>query len=750
MKKILGFIILFAMLGSLWFSTPTTGSAQVAVTETPAIAAPIDAAQLADFTSFSKLGFIDELLLGPFSDMNVRFGLPSSWVVQPGAKLVINLDVSSTSTTETGADSDFTGATFEVTFNDQLLGVILLREGTQTLEFELPASAFVPVRNDKRHELSLFLDAGIDCLFPHETSVLVKANSGFVLPHTVVSPSIDLTQLPRPIFQLDSIQPEPLMIVLPDQPTEEEVRAGMIVAASFGRFTAGLQTLSMVSSGTLTEEAQATSHLLFVGMPSSFSLLSLVNFPAPIVNNQVTLPEMQPTDGIIQMTISPWNPALTVSYVGGADGSAVVKAAQALSSGELRAGSRLDMAVIANVSDSVEIPVVDTDRTFAALGYPSQTISGVGFQSIEYNFYIPYGQVAGQDAYVEISYSHSALMDFTGSGVVVQVNDRPVGSIRLTEESSKGISTARITLPAYAITPGNNTLTIQAEFVPVDYCSEINREGLWMTVHEYSLLHIPLLPAPVNVTPQSRDLGQYPFLFNLTPTLDSLAFVVPASDPQAWGIGAKLASFLGSNATGVVITPDVVFADAVSEEIRQTKDLILVGRATQLPIIEELNDSLPSPFTPGSDLAIEKGLQVTYSLPEGTNIGYLQLLPAPWNTDLSILAVMGSTPIGLDWAGNALVTPDLIGELAGTFAVVTDTQVMTADTRLGLGVQNLSATAIPGEYPTTDVTPSTGEEPVAPAFRQDLILVAVVVVSILIAVMIYVALRISRKQNAKK
>jgi len=82
MKKIFSVTLLLAVLGSLWFSTPTRGFAQVAVTETP-VAAAADA----DFTTFAKLGLADELLLGPFSDMNVRFGLPASWVLQPGVKI---------------------------------------------------------------------------------------------------------------------------------------------------------------------------------------------------------------------------------------------------------------------------------------------------------------------------------------------------------------------------------------------------------------------------------------------------------------------------------------------------------------------------------------------------------------------------------------------------------------------------------------------------------------------------------------
>jgi hypothetical protein len=91
-------------------------------------------------------------------------------------------------------------------------------------------------------------------------------------------------------------------------------------------------------------------------------------------------------------------------------------------------------------------------------------------------------------------------------------------------------------------------------------------------------------------------------------------------------------------------------------------------------------------------------MPVAYRLPAGTDIGYLELLPSPWNESRTILAVLGSTPTGLQWSARALVDPALRSQLAGNFAVVNDLQVLSADTRLGLGTRNLSATAIPGDH----------------------------------------------------
>lgn len=742
MKKIINIFMAVVVLGSYWLSAPTLSFA--ASSQSAAL-------QESNFIAFSELGITDELLLGPISDFQVVFGIPSSWTLTPAGSVLLNIEVASTLTgvqdsSTAGADDEFTGATMEVSFNDVSLGVIALKKGLQTLALDIPAAALISPRLDERHELLLIFNAEVDCIYPQETTVLVRATSGFELPHSVGSPSLDLNKLPRPIYQQDSIHPEPLVIVVPDQPTPQEIQAGLTVAAGFGRLTLGNQSLLMRPLSGLTEVERASSHLIFVGKSGSLPVLESVNFPATISGSSIAFDGLDASDGVVQMAVSPWNTALSVIYVGGENDDAVVKSALALGTGQLRAGLRPDFTVIRQVSSAVEIPSVDTDRTLESLGYESLEVSGIGFQSLEYNFYIPFGQVAGQDSYFDLVYTHSALMDFLGSGLIVSLNDQIIGSLRVTEESARGINTARIPIPAYAAHPGFNTLKIETEFIPLNICSELNRDGLWLNVHNTSLLHIPLMSAPVTTINPTRDLSQYPALFNLDPTLGNLAFVVPANDPQSWNIAAQLASFLGQNATGSILNPAVTFGDSIPDEIRQARDLIIVGRATQLPILTDLGDSLPAPFKDGSDLADESGMLVSYLIPEGTSIGYLQLLPAPWDVNRTILAVMGSTPAGLDWSGNALITPDLIRLLRGTFAVVTDTEIRTADTNVGLGTQNLSATAVPGDYETVDA--QTQDVPVTDGYQRNELLIAISVVSLLtVLFLVFLILQSRRKKS---
>jgi hypothetical protein len=88
---------------------------------------------------------------------------------------------------------------------------------------------------------------------------------------------------------------------------------------------------------------------------------------------------------------------------------------------------------------------------------------------------------------------------------------------------------------------------------------------------------------------------------------------------------------------------------------------------------------LPAPFAAGADTAMpQNDLQIDYQLPPGSSVGYIQLLPAPWSHTREILAVLGNTDEGLQWAGTALIGPKLRGRLVGNFAIIRGDQVVSS------------------------------------------------------------------------
>ena len=699
-----------APLGSGVYAQSETLPAPTPIpTELPAVPTLISAE---DLLPFSMIGMSSsEVLHGPYDSMRLRFGLPSTWELQPGAELYLRLNAYFANSRR-GADGiqAANGGTLEVSFNGQLIATLVFDwVGERTVRIPLPDEVLQSPRSDGRHELYLFLNAAIDCVYDNQTAITVQADSQFYLPHDIRPPDLDLSLLPRPIYQLDSFQTEAVVVVAPDNPSREELEAAYLVVGGMARMTRNALVPELLFVNEVTPQVMAENHAIFVGRPAAFRSFVTGEWPAPFAGGRLRHPDLQADDGVIQVTLNPSNDTLVWVMVSGNDEKGLQKAAQAFSSGALRTSGRPDLALVSDVEASVAIADVPDDRTFSDLGYSVQTARGFGVHYFDIKFYVPPGMTTSEDAYLRLRFNHSAMIDFARSGMLVYLNDQIIGSARFDEDTAKG-GVDDFTLPRYALLPGVNRLVIAADLIPTDYCSNLVLSNLWITLAPTSLIHLPLMPMQFALM-DFRNLGNYPNPFVASPTLSSLAFILPPDDPQTWKVGAALSADLARRRGGAILEFALAFADDVPEAYRQ-RDWIVMGQPSKLLLLSEMSDALPVPFPPGEDIAAESGLQITYRIPPGTSLGYLELFAPPRDSQRTILGVFGSTPEGLSWAANALLDSSLRGKLSGNFAVVREERLFTADTRIGLGSGNLAATAVPDvtSLPIQFTTPAPVEK----------------------------------------
>jgi hypothetical protein len=161
--------------------------------------------------------------------------------------------------------------------------------------------------------------------------------------------------------------------------------------------------------------------------------------------------------------------------------------------------------------------------------------------------------------------------------------------------------------------------------------------------------------------------------------LGDLAFVLPKSNPSTWKIAGQVAYDLGGSANPLISNLEVAYADEVPQAVLDEKSLIVVGRASTVPFLSQINDQLPAPFDLQNDTATESNMQVVYRIPSGMSVGYLQLMNSPFNIEKQILVMSGNTDDGLVMAGNALLQSELQGQLTGVFAITNGTQIATAN-----------------------------------------------------------------------
>ncbi len=723
MKKL--FAITSALLVFALLIIPVSAQEeQPPATEDPALAQDLPTVQTGDDIAFNLLDYTEEVLYGPYDTFTYSFSLPANW--QIGQAGEVRLAIKTFTVGENTADPNAAAAadtlttnlantidgSLQVFFNGQALDTILLEQsGERVVTIPIPLTAIEALETGRDHQLIIELDAGGSCdAYDLRTRVAIHPYSRFSFPHQISDPTTNLALLPRPIFQ-NSFVPDQALIIVPDDPSISELQAAFTAASGFGTLTGGRLTLALRTNSQVTPDELAQNHLIFVGKPDALTLLGSVNFPLGAGQAEFSSQGAQAGDGVIQMAVSPWNSNYVALLASGTDDLGVVKAAAAISSGNLITGDQDNYVIVANIDPTATTKEQRADQTFTDLGYADRKLWRIGYSTTEYQFYLPPGQILSDGAYLDLIFSHSKLMNYDLSGIIVTVNGKDVGSVKFSDDTAD-YNQARVNIPTTIAYPGYNKLRVNAELVPLDACIDPRLGSTWVRLWPESTLHIPTTNQVVSAS-LNFGLDAYPDPYSLHPLLSTTAFVVPKSDPVAWDVAAQLAFDLGNQTDPAVTDISAAYADSVPDETRGSRNLILVGLPTSLGLLNEINNSLPAPLQAGSNNIAESVLQVEYRIPVGSSVGYLEMIASPWNADNVLLAVLGSNSAGLQMAGNALTDPNLRTGLAGNFSMVVNNQILSADTREAPAYEAPVATDLGGEVtmPTLNPTASTQSRP---------------------------------------
>ena len=608
-----------------------------------------------DLITFTQLEQEEITLTGPYDGISILFGLPADWRLTEGAEIELFLDVSFNTTVSTTEVPIISGGLMTVQFNAVTVDILSLTQiGEGSFRLSIPVSALESTRNDGKMELSLLLDAGFSCDYDQQMIVIVHQNSYLNLPHQSIAPDTNLVNFPSPIYK-DSVFQDSALIVIPDQPSSAELQSVLTVAAGLGNITKNSIALDLATASEITPEQLANNHLILVGKSQALPLRGELELPLSVGSAGFEMPGGNQDDGVIAMVNSSWSTAHAVLVVSGNTDEGVVKAAQALSTSVLRPNRLPNLAIIDAVQSRPLPSSQPADQTLADLGYETELIEGRGLVVLSYDFFIPPGWTVASDAYFQLVYAHSALLNFDRSGLVISLNGSPIGSAQLTDVTASNTKNQiTIDLPASEVVPGINTIDIEADLLPIDNCSTPNLQALWATIWSDSVLHLPLLLAPMDPI-STFDLANFPSPFTFNPALSDTAFVLPRNDRDAWHSAVRIAQYLGDQGNAPVVTLKSFYGDELAEDERANYNFLILGRATQLPIVDELNDRLPAPFIENSDIAQENNMQVIFRFPPETPQGYLQLLTSPWNNEHVIVAALGNTVQGVKWSGSALI-----------------------------------------------------------------------------------------------
>ena len=357
-----------------------------------------------DILTFEDIGFEELTMQGPFAASGYFFDFPPTWKIEPGMELRLVLDTFFTSTfSNSQSISPTYGGSLIVQYNYTTVTVIdLNQEGQREVVIPIPLDIINQLGEDQSQSIQFILDSGVNCDFDFKTTVVIRSESEMYIPHEQIPPPVNLTFYRFRFIRIFLPQIS-VIIVVPNQPSAGELQAALSVAAGLGQMTFNRFSISVMPVSQITPEMLANNNFIFVGKADGLPFLQDVSLPAQISGNAYVYGDMLPSDGIIQMAVSPWNAEKVIMVVGGNEDQAVINAGRALSTGELRVGNDQSVSIVSNAKPFVSEPDAQViDQTFEDLGYDSVVVGEVGVNSVPYLFNIPQGYILGPDAYLKL------------------------------------------------------------------------------------------------------------------------------------------------------------------------------------------------------------------------------------------------------------------------------------------------------------------------------------------------------------
>lgn len=644
-----------------------------------------------------------EVLQGPFDEVTLTFQVPANWQVQDFNSLELSLQNFFSSFVPAQGEVNqeaLIAGNINVVLDDQLIyRSVLSVSGQQDLSIPLSAAMFNA--SQPTHELILRWDASASCDLNLSSTILIRPESALVLTHADLGFSADLSQLPYPFFSHHALEDTPTLIVLPAAASETQVAAALSVAASLGRL-APENEINITSEDRLIDDDLANFNLIFVGPLESFTSLDGIALPHAD-NDRLNLPiSNRPELGYIELAASPWNPSLGLLVVSGTTDKALLNAAVQSGSGQLVANSAGNLALVEPDTELGESFVDLPTATFAQLAQDDATFESFGNSQLDIPFYLSPDRAVSENAFLDLRFAHSQLLDYLRSSLTVSINGEPVSGVRLADQSAARHSELILLAPS-VLKPGLNHLQISAIVVPLNSCASETESNHWLTVYSDSTLNLPSAEDQILPSAAHDTFAHFPAPF-LQDQMQNTTLLVPSDTPEYWGRAAEL--LRGLAATQWPLLPDVRFAGAVSANSLQNRSLIFLGGfddfLSEAPVAAAF--SIQSLAPSRGQITLSSGETVAYE--PGTELSFLGAGQIEGSSGAA-LAVFGTSPASLEQAITLLADPAFEQQSRNTQALVIQGATVIRDNGAQAAVAP-AETATPTDQPAAPVSTGKG------------------------------------------
>lgn len=418
-----------------------------------------------------------------------------------------------------------------------------------------------------------------------------------------------------------------IIFVLPNQIAQDDLSALAAIGYSLGANANGMDEWKpeIITESQFRPEMASRRNVVFIN-----------NVPAQIQQNSPS------QENSISLVESPWEQGSLVLIIRDAQRNDGFTPPIALSDPSKESTLVGNSAVVNPYQ-----PTAGADfqglATFESMGYLDRTVHGSGQHDIYYRINIPY-TIQPSTAEMKLQISHTSASDLNAqeSSITVYLNGKSVVRILPTAHDARPV-TIPLELSTRRFRRGINSLRVSFDLIPSKGICDTNPGQLWGTIWNTSTVRFTYQ----NGVPIA-SLRDIPTPFRDQP---GAAIILPDTVSQReMNQLARFSFALGNGALTNDRPPTVRLVGQFDLRNENRANLILVGLLDQNPLIRNLNQQLPQPFTARGD-AFEEGFGVS---PASNNpkasLGVMQILSSPWSRDGVIMVLSGNNQQGLDSA----------------------------------------------------------------------------------------------------
>ncbi|WRS28841.1 cellulose biosynthesis cyclic di-GMP-binding regulatory protein BcsB [Oscillospiraceae bacterium MB08-C2-2] len=490
--------------------------------------------------------------------------------------------------------------------------------------------------------------------------MVVKANSAVALLYYPQASSRTVADYYKQLTSIDALENRQTMFFLPEQPSDSELTAVAVMLSGISsQASLSYENIGLDTGGQETDLARSKYSVYIASYDRLF----------PSIRERLTE----------EQTKAAQQGALLAVLEGSSGEPGVLLVTAQKEEALQTAALRFANSALMEQTQAAWRRVMEQERVIVepapVAEYLPLTESGSNVQGPfrqNASFYIEYpaNRRLAYSSQISLAFRYSENLDFDRSLATVYVNDKPVGSKKLTMDKAGG-DTALFDIPTDLEVSGSFTVRVSFDLEIKDLWCNLNQaETPWAWVSPESMLKISSVEA------NGLLFENYPSPFLRDNSLDNLVVVVPdqpgKADLEAMrGILLTLGRSQKDNAGSLRVARmsqpgDLSHANVIS-----------IGRLEVNELLKQQHDKLFFKFSP-EGTTILSNEKILLDPGYGASLGTLQLLDSPYSQEKrAFLVVSGVTDATMLKAARYLGLSDNLWQLYGDGVVIDDTQAMS-------------------------------------------------------------------------